>query len=68
MENYTSPCFVMHKVFFCKFSSFYSELDKLFQMKYCLNKFEDNDVDALPVMMFFVQDRDPSSFNDEIGE
>ena len=34
MKNCTSPCFALHKVYFCKFSSFYSELDKLFQTKY----------------------------------
>ena len=63
MKNCTSPCLALHKVYLCKFSSFHSELDKLFQAKYSLNNFEDNDVGAL---MYFVQDRGPSSFNDLI--
>ena len=45
-----------------------SELDKLFQAKCSHNNFEDNDVDALNAMMYFVQDREPSSFNDVLGE
>ena len=68
MKNCTSPCFALRKVYFCKLLSFYSELDKLFQTKNCLNNFEDNDVDALIAKMFFVQDTEPSGFNDVIGE
>ena len=68
MKNSTSSCFALHKFYFWKFSSFYSHLDKLLQTKYSLNNFEDNDVDALIAMNYFVHDREPSSFNDVIGE
>ena len=49
-------------------SSLYTELDKLLRAKYSINNFEDNDVDVLIAMMYFVQDREACRFNDLLGE
>ena len=53
---------------FVSFLVFIQNFLNCFGALYCLNIFEDNDMDALTAMMYFVQDWEPSSFNDVVGE
>ena len=53
---------------FVSFLIFNSELDNLFQATQSLDDFEDKDVHALNVKIYFIEVRETSIFNDVIGE
>ena len=62
-----SPCMDVNWYYFRNNSYLAQYLDRMFKDKYQVENFYDNDADALKSRLFYVQNREPSSWNNEIG-
>ena len=58
----SSPCFIMHTIYFLKFSEYFKFISNNFWNEYDIMNLLDNDLDAIYSRIKFVQNREPSSF------
>jgi len=58
----SSPCFIMHKIYFLKFSKYFKFISNNFWKEYEIINLLDNDLDAVHARIKFVQNHEPSSF------
>ena len=58
----SSPCFMMRKTYFLKFSKYFAIISNRFWNKNEIINFLDNDLDANYSRIKFVQNYEPSSF------
>ena len=57
-----SECFIHHRNYFLNFSNFKYIVENIFLVKYNIPDILDNDVDAIISRLFFIQNREPTSW------
>ena len=60
-----SPCLVPYKHYMLNRSSFKLSLDNIFVQNYGFENFENNDLDAIKSRIFYIQNREDSSWDRE---